>query len=100
MLDANLEWTEQLGEAYLAYPAAVMDAVQRLRRRAQSAGRLVTTPQEIVRTEQEPTRIEEPITLMEDWLPSRCFRQAPTPRIETVTYVVEGRIDHYDNQGA
>ena len=63
MLDANLEWTEQLGEAYLAYPAAVMDAVQRLRRRAQLAGRLVTTPQEIVRTEQEPTRIEKSITI-------------------------------------
>ena len=63
MLDANLEWTEQLGEAYLADPTALMDAVQRLRRRAQSAGRLVTTPQEIVRTEQEPTRIEEPITI-------------------------------------
>jgi hypothetical protein len=63
MLDANLEWTEQLGEAYLADPAAVMDAVQGLRRRARSAGRLVTTPQEIVRTEQEPTRIEEPITI-------------------------------------
>ena len=63
MLDANLEWTEQLGEAYLANPAAVMDAVQRLRRRAQLAGRLVTTPQEIVITEQEPTRIEETITI-------------------------------------
>ena len=24
MLDANLEWTEQVGEAYLEYPAAVM----------------------------------------------------------------------------
>jgi hypothetical protein len=63
MLDANLEWTEQLGEAYLADPAAVMDAVQRLRHRAQSAGRLLTTPQEIVRPEQEPTRIEESITI-------------------------------------
>ena len=63
MLDANLEWTEQLGEAYLADPAAVMDAVQRLRHRAQSAGRLVTTSQEVVRTEQEPTRIEELITI-------------------------------------
>jgi len=70
MLDANLEWTEQLGEAYLAYPAAVMDAVQRLRRRAQSAGRLVTTPQEIVRTEQQPTRIEESITI-----------EAPSPEV-------------------
>ena len=63
MLDANLEWTEQLGEVYLADPAALMDAVQRLRRRAQLAGRLVTTPQEIVRTEQEPTGIEETVTI-------------------------------------
>jgi hypothetical protein len=63
MLDANLEWTEQLGEAYLANPAAVMDAVQGLRRRARSAGRLVTTPQEIVRSEQEPTPVGEPITI-------------------------------------
>ena len=70
MLDANLEWTEQLGEAYLADPAALMDAVQRLRRRAQSAGSLVTTPQEIVRTEQEPTRIEESITI-----------EAPSPEV-------------------
>jgi hypothetical protein len=70
MLDANLEWTEQLGEAYLGDPAAVMDAVQRLRRRARSAGRLVTTPQEIVRTEQEPTRIEELITI-----------EAPSPEV-------------------
>ena len=70
ILDANLEWTEQLGEAYLGNPAAVMDAVQRLRRRAQSAGRLVTTPQEIVRTEQEPTRIEEFITI-----------EAPSPEV-------------------
>jgi Protein of unknown function (DUF3300) len=70
MLDANLEWTEQLGEAYLANPAAVMDAVQRLRHRAQSAGRLATTSQEIVRTEQEPTRIEETVTI-----------EAPSPEV-------------------
>jgi Protein of unknown function (DUF3300) len=73
MLDANLEWTEQLGEAYLADPAAVMDAVQRLRRRAQLAGRLVTTSQEVVRTEPEPTRIEEPITV-----------ETPTPEVAYV----------------
>ena len=63
MLDANLEWTEQLGEANLADPAAVMAAVQRLRHRAQSGGRLVTTSQEVVRTEPEPSRVEEPITI-------------------------------------
>jgi Protein of unknown function (DUF3300) len=59
MMDSNLEWTERLGEAFLADPKEVMDAVQRLRRRAQSAGRLVSTPQEIVRTEEAIT-IEAP----------------------------------------
>jgi len=61
-LDANIEWTEQLGEAYLADPAAVMDAVQELRRRAQS-GRLLTPPPEAVGAEQPLTPVEESITI-------------------------------------
>ena len=36
---------------------------------------------------------------MEDWLPRGVFGKHPHRGIETVTYVVEGRIDHYDNQG-
>ena len=63
MLGANLEWLEQLGEAYLADPAGIMDAVQALRHRAQSAGRLTTTPQGIEAAGQAPARIEEPITI-------------------------------------
>ena len=60
MMDAKLEWTERLGEAFLADPKAVMDAVQRLRRRARLAGRLVSSPQEIVQTAQEEITIEAP----------------------------------------
>ena len=60
MMDANLEWTERLGEAFLADPASVMDAVQRLRRRAQSAGRLYSTPQSLVGTTEEAITIEAP----------------------------------------
>ena len=56
MLGANLEWLEQLGEAYLADPAGIMDAVQALRHRAQSAGRLTTTPQGIEGAGQAPAR--------------------------------------------
>jgi len=52
MMDAKLEWAERLGEAFLADPKAVMDAVQRLRQRARLAGRLVSGPQEIVQTAQ------------------------------------------------
>ena len=36
---------------------------------------------------------------MEDWFPRGDFGNHPHRGIETVTYVVEGRIDHYDNQG-
>jgi Protein of unknown function (DUF3300) len=60
MMDAKLEWAERLGEAFLADPKAVMDAVQRLRQRARLAGRLVSGPQEIVQTAQGEVTIEAP----------------------------------------
>jgi Protein of unknown function (DUF3300) len=60
MMDVNLEWTERLGEAFLADPKAVMEAIQRLRRRAQLAVRLVSTPQAIVQTAPEQITIETP----------------------------------------
>jgi redox-sensitive bicupin YhaK (pirin superfamily) len=39
------------------------------------------------------------LALMEDWFPRGVFGKHPHRGIETVTYVVEGRIDHYDNRG-
>jgi Protein of unknown function (DUF3300) len=45
---ANPEWTQALGSAFSSDPAGVMDAVQRLRSRAQAAGTLVTTQQQQV----------------------------------------------------
>ena len=39
------------------------------------------------------------LALIEDWFPRGVFGKHPHRGIETVTYVVEGRIDHYDNQG-
>lgn len=40
MMDGELEWTQRLGDAFLAAEADVMDAVQRLRRHARDAGSL------------------------------------------------------------
>jgi Protein of unknown function (DUF3300) len=48
MMDRNLTWTSALGEAYLNEPQRVFDAVQTMRRRAQLAGNLRSTPQETV----------------------------------------------------
>jgi len=40
MMDGEIEWTQRLGDAFLASGADVMDAVQRLRRHARDAGTL------------------------------------------------------------
>ncbi len=44
----NAEWTQQLGDAFLAQPADVMKSIQQLRARAISAGTLASTPQQTV----------------------------------------------------
>jgi len=48
LLNRDVQWTTALGNAFLAQQADVMDAIQRLRARAQNKGRLRSTPQEIV----------------------------------------------------
>jgi hypothetical protein len=45
-LDDNLDWTKQLGEAFVQQPVEVMNAIQRLRERARAAGNLLDTPQQ------------------------------------------------------
>ena len=37
--------------------------------------------------------------LMEDWFPRGVFDRHPHRGMETVTYVIDGRLDHYDNYG-
>jgi hypothetical protein len=47
-MDQNLEWTQQLGGAFIEQPADVMNTIQGLRERARDAGILVDTPQQQV----------------------------------------------------
>ncbi|BET65627.1 hypothetical protein ASA1KI_05450 [Opitutales bacterium ASA1] len=56
-LDVSLAWTKQVGDAFLAQPEAVMDAVQRLRARAYAAGTLKTTAEQSVTREGQVIRI-------------------------------------------
>src|SRR5271157_1908888 len=51
MLNQDVQWTTALGNAFLAQQSDVMAAVQRMRARAQSNGRLSTTPQQTVTSE-------------------------------------------------
>jgi Protein of unknown function (DUF3300) len=48
LLDHDLQWTTDLGNAYYNQPQDVLQTVQVLRERAQSAGTLQNTPQESV----------------------------------------------------
>jgi hypothetical protein len=58
MMDERLDWTQSLGDAFLAQRQEVMDTVQNLRARAQVAGNLTSTPQQTVITEGNVVRIE------------------------------------------
>jgi len=53
LLSDNIAWMTDLGNAFLAQQADVMDAVQRMRARAQRNGNLNTTPEQTVQMQTE-----------------------------------------------
>ncbi|SAK81144.1 hypothetical protein AWB79_05286 [Caballeronia hypogeia] len=53
-MNDKLDWTQRLGDAFLAQPKDVLAAVQRLRVRAQQAGNLNSNPQQKVIVEAPP----------------------------------------------
>ena len=57
-MNKNLSWTSALGDAYVNDPKGVMSAIQVLRRDAQNAGHLKSTPQQTVATEGQTIVIE------------------------------------------
>jgi len=57
-MNENLEWTQKLGDAFLAQQKQVMDTIQMLRKKAQDAGNLKDNPQQKVVVEQETIVIQ------------------------------------------
>lgn len=57
MMSQELEWTQQLGDAFLAQQKDVMDTVQTLRGKAQAQGNLKTTEQQTVVVQKETQTI-------------------------------------------
>lgn len=53
LMSAQLEWTQQLGDALLADQKRLLDAVQALRRKANAQGKLETNDQQAVFVEEE-----------------------------------------------
>jgi hypothetical protein len=57
MMNDKLDWTQQLGDAFLAQQQDVLAAVQKLRVEAQAAGNLQSTPQQVVTLAPAPTDV-------------------------------------------
>src|ERR1700675_4071750 len=57
-MDKNLSWTSSLGDAYYNQAENVMDAIQTMRKRAEDAGNLKSTPQQTVATQDSNIDIE------------------------------------------
>ena len=60
------------------------------------------TPEHRVRplvASDDPTATDPFLALMEDWFPRGVFDRHPHRGMETVTYVIDGRLDHYDSYG-
>ena len=80
MLNDNLEWTQQLGYAVANQQSDVLDSIQRLRRQAQEAGNLKTTPQQRVEVTEQTIIIEpaEPETIyVPSYQPSQVYGDWP-----------------------
>ncbi len=55
-MSTKLDWTQKLGDAVLAQQADVMDAVQRLRKKAQASNALATTKQQKVSVQKQENK--------------------------------------------
>ena len=58
MMSGKLDWTQKVGDAFLAQQQDVMGTIQKLRAKAQASGNLKTTKEQVVKTEQQVIIIE------------------------------------------
>src|SRR6266498_3907593 len=58
MMSEKLDWTQKLGDAFLAQQKDLMDTIQKLRAKAQAAGNLKTTKEQVVIVEEKIIKIE------------------------------------------
>lgn len=81
-MDSELEWTEAIGNAFLAQQADVMDSVQRLRARAAAAHALASTPQETIGSQGSDITIEPAnpdVVYVPYYVPAIVFAPWPWP---------------------
>jgi hypothetical protein len=81
MMDSRLEWMQKLGDAVLAQQTDTMDAIQRLRAKAQTAGNLKSTEQQKVTVEQAELPQQQTIIRIEPANPEIIYVPTYNPEI-------------------
>lgn len=82
MMNEKIDWTQKLGDAFLAQQKDVMDAVQRLRAKAKDAGNLRSTKEQTVKTEAAPAGAATPqIIVIESGNPEVVYVPTYNPTV-------------------
>ncbi|CAD6517759.1 hypothetical protein LMG27952_00895 [Paraburkholderia hiiakae] len=80
-MNDKLDWTQKLGDAFLAQEKDVLAAVQRLRARAQDSGNLKSNEQQNVVVEQPPAQGGQTIVKIEPANPQVIYVPAYNPTV-------------------
>jgi hypothetical protein len=86
MMNEKLEWTQKLGDAFLAQQNEVMDAVQRLRQKAHDQGNLKSTQEQKVSVEPAPP---PPAGAAPPPSSATSAQPAPAPTVQTQQTIIK-----------
>ncbi len=95
MMSEKLDWTQKLGDAFLAQQKDVMATVQALRKKAADAGTLKTTKEQKVVVEQETIVIESAspqVVYVPTYNPTVVYGSWPYPAYPPATYYPPGYV--------
>ena len=95
MMSEKLDWTQKLGDAFLAQQKPVMDTIQSLRAKAQAAGNLKTTKEQTVIVEEKIIKIEPAspqVIYVPTYNPTVVYGAWPYPAYPPYSYYPPGYV--------
>ena len=95
MMSEKLDWTQRLGDAFLADEKKVLDTIQSLRAKAQAAGNLKTTKEQTVIVEEKIIKIEPvnpQVIYVPTYNPTVVYGAWPYPAYPPYSYYPPGYV--------
>ena len=95
MMSEQLEWTQRVGDAFLADQKQVLDTIQSLRAKAQASGNLQTTNEQTIIVEEKIIKIEPAnpqVVYVPTYNPTVVYGGWPYPAYPPYTYYPPGYV--------